>query len=93
MNVDSIVDIVSFDSQIATVVTYDNVVSDITPLGRSVESLIDVSIESERYISDLPVEREVFVSILKRFHSSKIRIRSNHRIRHSFGSDLYLSIL
>lgn len=53
VNKDPAVDLESFNTKVATVVSNDYLVSQILPLSRLVESLVDVAIETERRGSNL----------------------------------------
>ena len=72
MNVDSIVDIKTFDTKVASVITHDHMVTDITPFSGSIKGLVEVAIKPEGYITNLAVEREVFVSFLKRIQTANL---------------------
>lgn len=48
--------LVTLNSQITTVIPVDNVVSNVSPLSRPVETLVEVSIEAESSYTDISVK-------------------------------------
>jgi hypothetical protein len=61
------VDFVPFNTQIAAVIAYNNVVSSLLPVARRVERLVNVPIEAEGGMTHLTTNSQVVVSIFERF--------------------------
>lgn len=78
MNQDSIVNIVTFDTQITTIVSRDDYVADVTPLPRRVELLIHPPFEPEGRISHSSAERQVLEALLDGFTPSELSVGPNH---------------
>lgn len=57
MNIDAVVDIESFDTEITTIIADDNVIAYSSPLNRRIKLLVEISIEAERLISDDAAKR------------------------------------
>ena len=79
MDIDPTVDLVPIDSQIATIVTNDDMIPNLLPLARPVELLVDVAVPTKRGISNVSVEGEVAVALFEGFELEKLRIRPNPR--------------
>jgi hypothetical protein len=56
VNVETLVNLITFDTQITTVVPNDDLMSSLTPFAGCVKVLIDPTIEPERYFSDSTFE-------------------------------------
>lgn len=67
-------DLVSFDSEVTTVVSSDHVVPNLSPFGRGVELLVDVAIEPERRVTDPSSKGEVAVTSYERVDLSQFGI-------------------
>lgn len=63
MNEDTTVDFVSFKTKIAAIVARNDLVSDSFPLGGLIKTLIQITIEPERLISNAATDLQVIVPI------------------------------
>jgi len=66
MNIETSMNVVSFDAEITTVISKDDVVTNSSPLTRPIKFLIHVAIESERCFANLAMKSEILIAILKR---------------------------
>jgi hypothetical protein len=64
MNRDPLMNIVTFDAKVTSVVSYDDMIANVTPLSRDVELLVDVTIETEGRLADCAAESQVLEAIL-----------------------------
>lgn len=81
MNIRAIMNLVSLNTQITTIVSNEDVPTDMTPLGGSVEHLIHPPVEPERGVAYSPEEREISEPIYKRVNPSELRVGPNlHRL-------------
>jgi hypothetical protein len=71
---DPAVDLESFDAKVAPVVADDHLVSQVLPLSRLVESLVDVAIETECSGPDLPRQREIAKAFDETFDPTEFTI-------------------
>ena len=71
--------LIALDSQIASVVTYDDVMTQIPPLPRRIELLIHPSVEAEGRITNSTVQFQVSIPVFNRFQALKLSVASNHR--------------
>lgn len=74
MDDDPIIDLITFDSQIQTLITGNHLVTNMLPLSGSVESLIHVTLEAKSRSSNLSSELEIVISFLERVDPSQFRI-------------------
>jgi hypothetical protein len=70
MNVQTTMNLKALDSEITTLIANDDISSNSAPLTRSIELLVDVSIEAKRRMTNHTVQSEVFESFFERFSSS-----------------------
>lgn len=77
MNVNSIMNLVSFDTKITTQVSSYDVLANVLPLGGSVKHLIDVTIETESRFTYTTAKSQVLESILEGFVLDELGIGSN----------------
>jgi hypothetical protein len=59
-------DFATWHSEIASAVSYDDMVTKVSPLSRSVELLIEPSVESKRCLTYLPPKRQILETVLER---------------------------
>lgn len=71
MNQHLVVDLEPRNTKVTTIISYDYMVSQLSPLMRTIERLIDVSIESESLNPDLPSEFKILKAFLERPEVSK----------------------
>lgn len=76
MDIETLVDLKPFDSQITAIVPKNDLASELTPLSRHVERLVHVTIESEGGVSHRPVELEVGVPLFKSFEAPQLGVAS-----------------
>lgn len=74
MDDDPIIDLITRNPEVQTLVSSDNMVTKVSPLSRSVKSLIEVSIVAECRLPDLSPKAKVVVSILECRKTPKFRI-------------------
>lgn len=72
MDQDSSPNLVTVDSEIATIVSNDDLVSQTSPLGGSVEPLVDVAIESESLFADNPLEGQIVEALSESFEPTHL---------------------
>lgn len=77
MDVNPVVDIVTLHAKVASIVSNNDVASDIPPFPRRVKTLVEITIEPEGYIADLPSKRKVFKSFFQRIQSTEFGISPN----------------
>lgn len=70
-------DLIALYTQVTTIVSDDHIFSKTSPLSRSVELLVDVTIESESCHSNLSGERQITESFFERVQSSQFRVPKN----------------
>lgn len=74
MNYDLTVNLIAIHSQVHSVVTHNHIVSYALPLSRSVELLIKISFEAERFFSNFAIELEILESLFKSVQENELRI-------------------
>lgn len=84
----SLVDFETVYTKVATVVSYDDLITDPFPKSRSVERLIDPTIESESFYSDSSSDGQVSKTFFEGLDSSKFSIRPNRHSRLDEGPGL-----
>jgi hypothetical protein len=67
MNNQTNVDVIAFYAKIAPLVSNNDSLPKLPPLSRSVELLIDPTIETERLMTDFALQRKVFESLFECF--------------------------
>lgn len=70
--------IVALNPKITPIIPCDDEVSDILPLSRSVELLIDVSVESEAFSANRPKQSQISIPFLEGIQAFELAIPSNH---------------
>lgn len=86
MNQHFIMNFVSFNPQVTTIISEDDNVSNAFPLFRAVEHLIHVAIVTERFNTDFPYKSEIAISLFECFIGDQFFISSNN-IRHCLLRD------
>ena len=81
---DFIEDLVILDTQITTIVSGDYVMANLPPLGRPIEPLVNVSVETKRRGPDRPRQSKVSKALDERTRLDHVGIGSNHNVK-SFG--------
>lgn len=66
-------------AQIATVVSYDDVVTKISPFPRRVELLVHPTIKAKGRIAGPSVQSQVLVPVFNRIEPLKLSVRPSHR--------------
>lgn len=66
MNIETLVDLIPLNPEIATVVSSNHLVPNTSPFTGSVELLIHVTIETESDLSDLSSQSKICVTIFER---------------------------
>lgn len=85
MDIDPVVDLVTFDSQVTAFVPNDDPVSGLAPLSRGVEALIDPSVETEGLLTYTSSKSQVAKTFQECGELSKLRVTPTHPVRR--GSD------
>lgn len=81
MDKDLVMDLMPLDTEVTTVISHDNVVSELSPLPRSVESLVQPPVVAKSRDPDSSTKSEVPKSFFKRFYTTQfVVISSNHRL-------------
>lgn len=65
VDVEATMNVESFDAQITTLISDDDVAANVSPLGRGVELLVHPSVEPEGGLTDLAVKCEVLEAVLE----------------------------
>src|SRR4051794_20540131 len=73
----SIVDLVALYTQVTTIVSDNYIISKTSPFSRSIELLVDVTIETESHYTDLSGKRQITESLFERVESSQFRVSKN----------------
>lgn len=81
MNYDSVIDLEAGKAHVATLISENYTLTGLLPLNRTIEHLVDVTIETESRLTHLTSERQVMKAIKKRIDSSQFGIRSSNRQR------------
>jgi hypothetical protein len=71
---ESVVDLIPFYTQIAAVITHDDVISKLFPLSRSVETLIQPTIEAECGHSDLSTNGKIAKALDEAVYPAKFAV-------------------
>ena len=77
MNENLVVDIVTWDPEVACVVSKDDLLPCLAPLGGVVEGLVQVPFETEGLIARILIETQVFVPILEGFDAREFTVGPN----------------
>ena len=75
---DLVVDLVTFTTQIQTFVPCNNMLSNLSPLSRDIELLVDVSIEPEGRRADDTTKLKICEPLFERVETSELSMRSNN---------------
>lgn len=76
-------DIIALDTEVASVVSHDKLITQLLPFGRSIEHLIEVPIVAERVLSDATViQLEISESLLEGLELHKLRVGPDLLARH-----------
>lgn len=84
MNINSIVNLVSTKTKVATLISRYDVVAKVSPLGRGIKALIQIAIESESRPTDGPMQSEVIESINELAILNKLGVRPNRHTHRGF---------
>lgn len=82
MDDDLIEDLIAFDSEVQTKISSDYFVSNVFPFRRSIESLIEVSIETESGSANRAFELKVVETLFESLKTPKFRVSSNPHSHH-----------
>src|ERR1044072_8588697 len=77
MDVETMMNVIAVNPQITSIVPMDDMPPDLTPFCRSVEPLIDVSIETERILTGDTSQTQILKSFIQCVKTSKLGIPSN----------------
>lgn len=74
MDDDLVIDLIAFDAEVHTEISGDHIVTSLLPLSRSVESLVQITIEPESGLPDFTAEPEVGIPLFKGVKPSEFGI-------------------
>lgn len=75
MDVDGVMNVVTFDTHVTSVVPDDDVVSNVPPLSRRVEALVHPAVEPKGCFTDLSTKSEVLEAFLKALDPFEFGVR------------------
>lgn len=81
VNVETIVNLIALYTQVTAFVSDDNEVTNLLPLPRPVELLVDPSVETEGLSTDVATKLEVLEAVYERLNPSKFGVRPNRSSR------------
>jgi hypothetical protein len=70
MNYESVEDFITFDPEVAALISGNNVVSDLTPLPGCIELLVNVAIETKSRTANNALEGQISEAIFEGFEST-----------------------
>lgn len=89
MDDDLVIDLIPFDAEVHTEISGDHIVTSLLPLSRSVESLVQVTIEPESGLPDFTAEPEIGIPLFKGVKPSEFGICPNLQSTHPRDLDRY----
>lgn len=81
VDVQSFVNLVTWNTQVAAFVSGDDSTTDLSPFSGRIELLIEISVEPEGGFSDSPAKSEVIEAVFDRRETSQLTIPPNHSPR------------
>jgi len=70
----TVVDLVAIDPEITSVVSGNHIVANTLPLSRTIEHLVQITVETERRVANLTLQEQICVAILESLEPTEPRV-------------------